>query len=177
MGILIKWVCIVFQRTSVLCALAEIVILIYEQKQQMLLEDIPFTHLSLLLLLLLLFVLESYPELSCWLQIGNKAPWTLTRANLGTAVMTYSLVFSVCVFDHLLARQMGFPTVWRLKSMTRVMMGEIGPAFLPAPAAVLTMGKRKHKVPFKVGVWREESKAQFRGVYPSTGAKWGVKAM
>lgn len=123
------------------------------------------------------FVLESYPELSCWLQIGNKAPWTLTRANLGTAVMTYSLVFSVCVFDHLLARQMGFPTVWRLKSMTRVMMGEIGPAFLPAPAAVLTMGKRKHKVPFKVGVWREESKAQCRGVYPSTGAKWGVKAM
>lgn len=61
----------------------------------MLLENSPFTQLPLVLLLLL-FDLESYPELSCRLQIQSKAPRTLIQANLGKGVMTYSLVSCVC---------------------------------------------------------------------------------
>ena len=53
--------------------------------------------------------------------------------------------------------------------MARVMVGEIGPAFLPAPAALLAMGKPKHKVAFKAGVRGEVDEAPFKGVCPSTG--------
>lgn len=105
-------------------------------------------------------------------KFGNKAPWTLTWANLVTAVKTYSLLFCVCAFDHFLARHMVFPAVGWLSFMARVMVGEIVPAFLPAPAALLATGKPKHKATFKAGVRGVADEAPFKGVCPSAGTIW-----
>lgn len=144
----------------------------------MLLENCPFTQLSLVLWLLL-FGLESYPELSCRLQIRNKAWWTLIWGNLGKGVTTYSLVSLMYVFDQLLARYTAFPSVRWCSSAARVMMGEIRAAVLPAPAAFLAMGNPSMKWHFEAGnLFKGRGlKYHLRGACLSAGAVWVVQAM
>lgn len=60
--------------------------------------EIPF-HPGGSAALLLLFYLDSCPELSCKLEIRNTALWTLIWANLGEEIVTYSLISLICDFN------------------------------------------------------------------------------